>query len=319
MSLTQFAMVEELAFLVKDNLPCKHLVLSMEEALINFLEDTNSSSDSALELEPMNPYNRLLLHRLADIFGFAHCSVGEGDNRHLILERSPETSVPSILVRDILFECEEHDSPASHHLLRRKDAPMVSRSNPSSSYLIEEREAAYLVARDRIFSVDEGEMRETVEQRPRSVPVVARRMIAHALGKRMNSLRKDDTGDGKGDDMPINELNTEDKDKIDDNSSLEAFQGTICLPAKNDNDSGKPNSYPKTGSISLGQTGSISLGQKHPTQKPGANCNQINVAQNRTSRSGTDHLKREHVGAAKRMFTHALGLQPARSGSLTRQ
>ena len=31
--------VEELAFLVKDNLPCKHLVLSMEEAFINFLQD----------------------------------------------------------------------------------------------------------------------------------------------------------------------------------------------------------------------------------------------------------------------------------------
>lgn len=30
--------VEELAFLVKDNLPCKHLVLTMEELLVNFLE-----------------------------------------------------------------------------------------------------------------------------------------------------------------------------------------------------------------------------------------------------------------------------------------
>ncbi|KAL6977072.1 hypothetical protein U1Q18_025866, partial [Sarracenia purpurea var. burkii] len=69
MSLTQFAMVEELAFLVKDNLPCKHLVLSMEEAFINFLQD-DPSSDGVLELEPMNAYNRLLLHRLADIFGY---------------------------------------------------------------------------------------------------------------------------------------------------------------------------------------------------------------------------------------------------------
>lgn len=37
--MTEFAMVEELAFLIKDNLPCKHLVLSVEEALINFLHD----------------------------------------------------------------------------------------------------------------------------------------------------------------------------------------------------------------------------------------------------------------------------------------
>lgn len=89
----------------------------------------------------MNSYNRLLLHRLADIFGyspffhhlivdllnvfchifpfffflwnnvaahmyltsvdnnillfssFSHESVGEGDDRHLILERCPETSM----------------------------------------------------------------------------------------------------------------------------------------------------------------------------------------------------------------------------------
>lgn len=33
--------VEELAFLIKDNLPCKHLVLSIEEALVNFLQDDN--------------------------------------------------------------------------------------------------------------------------------------------------------------------------------------------------------------------------------------------------------------------------------------
>lgn len=31
--------VEELASLIKDNLSCKHLVLSVEEALVNFLQD----------------------------------------------------------------------------------------------------------------------------------------------------------------------------------------------------------------------------------------------------------------------------------------
>ncbi|PNX85021.1 R3H domain protein, partial [Trifolium pratense] len=102
--------VEELAFLVKDNLPCKHLVLTMEERLVNYLqaEDTREVkglvnetmvinilryiSDGILELEPMNSYNRLLLHRLAEIFGFAHESAGEGEDRHLILERCPDTS-----------------------------------------------------------------------------------------------------------------------------------------------------------------------------------------------------------------------------------
>ncbi|CAN1746444.1 hypothetical protein LINPERHAP1_LOCUS2796 [Linum perenne] len=71
MSITQFAMVEELAFLIRDNLRSKHLVLAMEDTFVNFLQH-DTSSDGVLELEPMDPYNRLLLHRLADIFGDLH-------------------------------------------------------------------------------------------------------------------------------------------------------------------------------------------------------------------------------------------------------
>lgn len=120
MSLTQFAMVEELAFLIKGNLPCKHLVLSMEEALVDFLHDS-ASSNGVLELEPMNSYSRLLLHRLADIFGFSHQSVGEGDERHLILERCPETSIPSILVGDLLWQYDEYQAPPTSQILSRTE------------------------------------------------------------------------------------------------------------------------------------------------------------------------------------------------------
>jgi hypothetical protein len=49
--------------------------------------------------------------------------------------------------------------------------PPPSNNTPLS---IEERQAAYLAARERIFAAT---------WRPRSDPVVARRMIAHALGK----------------------------------------------------------------------------------------------------------------------------------------
>lgn len=58
----------------------------------------------------------------------------------------------------------------------------------SPAISLEEREAAYQAARERIFSERASvspdtslEQRET--QRARPVPVVARRMIAHALGK----------------------------------------------------------------------------------------------------------------------------------------
>ncbi|MCO5595480.1 hypothetical protein L7F22_049523 [Adiantum nelumboides] len=53
---------------------------------------------------------------------------------------------------------------------------------------LEERQAAYLAARERIFSTDLGDSvsePHAATPRPRSVPIVARRMIAHALGKRI--------------------------------------------------------------------------------------------------------------------------------------
>ncbi|XP_052170393.1 uncharacterized protein LOC127786767 isoform X2 [Diospyros lotus] len=79
--------------------------------------------DAVLELEPMSPYNRLLLHLLADIFGLSHHSVGEGDERHLLLERSPETSILPILVSDLLWQYDKlHPPTTSHQLLRRSEA-----------------------------------------------------------------------------------------------------------------------------------------------------------------------------------------------------
>ncbi|KAL4180897.1 hypothetical protein AMTRI_Chr12g268410 [Amborella trichopoda] len=81
----QIVMVEELAFLIKNNLPCKHLILSMEDVLVKFLQK-NTCFEAVLELVPMNPYHHILLHRLAEIFGLAHESVGEGDDRHLNMD-----------------------------------------------------------------------------------------------------------------------------------------------------------------------------------------------------------------------------------------
>ncbi|KAL4196499.1 hypothetical protein AMTRI_Chr04g246430 [Amborella trichopoda] len=55
----QFAIVEELVFLIKDNLPCKNLFLSMEDVLVKFLQ-RNTCFEAVLELVPMNPYHRML-------------------------------------------------------------------------------------------------------------------------------------------------------------------------------------------------------------------------------------------------------------------
>jgi hypothetical protein len=82
--------VEELAWLVKDNLHTKHLVLSVEELFLEFLEPSYEGEPS-LVLEPMLSYERMLLHRLADCFRLVHESVGEGDQRHLVIERSKDS------------------------------------------------------------------------------------------------------------------------------------------------------------------------------------------------------------------------------------
>lgn len=82
MATTQFAMVEELASLIKDNLHSKHLILSTEEALIAALqqlhchdgdgdrEDEDDAAADTIELQPAGAYHRLLLHRLAEIYGY---------------------------------------------------------------------------------------------------------------------------------------------------------------------------------------------------------------------------------------------------------
>jgi len=84
MATTQFAMVEELASLIKDNLHSKHLILSTEESLIAALQqlhcrdgdgdgDLEEDDDAAdtIELQPAGAYHRLLLHRLAEIYGYS--------------------------------------------------------------------------------------------------------------------------------------------------------------------------------------------------------------------------------------------------------
>ena len=82
MATTQFAMVEELASLIKDNLHSKHLILSTEEALIAALQQLRCADDGdsdggeedgaadTIELRPAGAYHRLLLHRLAEVYGY---------------------------------------------------------------------------------------------------------------------------------------------------------------------------------------------------------------------------------------------------------
>ena len=68
-----------------------------------------------------------------------------------------------------------------------EDEVQEQRTFPSPVVSLEEREAAYQAARERIFSDSSLFPEDSIEQRGgqrvRPVPIVARRMIAHALGK----------------------------------------------------------------------------------------------------------------------------------------
>ncbi|KAL8232661.1 hypothetical protein R6Q57_002439 [Mikania cordata] len=292
MSLTQFSMVEELAFLVKDNLPCKHLVLSMEDMLVEFLQKETSLNE-VLELEPMNPYNRLLLHRLADIFGFSHQSTGEGDDRHLVLKRCEETSIPSILVADLLWEHDDYHSPITSQLLTRlqdsstgivifsANIHILSGTNvetQSSRVSLEDREAAYFAARKRIFSTDNADMASLAKERPRNNPVVAQRMIAHALGQRIK--------------QPNNVLNKV-KNQSNGQTSLEAHQ-------KSNREQHLDGKLPQNLETEASTNVTVSSAKKHDTKVP------------------VHNLKEERTGAAKRMFANALRMHPAKDTVLSK-
>lgn len=313
METTQFAMVEELASLIKDNLSCKHLVLSVEEALVNFLQD-DTSSDGILELQPMGPYHRLLLHRLADIYGFAHESVGEGDYRHLVLERCADTTIPPILVSDILWQYDEHQTlSASNYVLLRNEAPALKTTQQLSPAIpLEEREASYQAARARIFSLHEDGEQDLTAPKSRKVPVVARRMIAHALGQRISPTSSTEK-------LSLNESEKE------VTGGLSSDEGKNLCPKVEDIKESTAFSTGKLGShgrkkydkMTHGSSGGRSHNSDgHNEVATGVSAKNNLLPNSRNRRAvGVEDLEKLHIGAARRIFAHALGL-PSGKGNL---
>lgn len=319
---TQFAMIEELASLIKDNLYSKHLVLSTEEALVTLLQQQHHDGDdddehyravsearhgaagNTIELQPTSSYNRLLLHRLADIYGFAHESVGEGEDRHLVLQRCPETAIPPVLVSDVLWNYDDSDGPSASLMLARNETDLQKASEPEdvqdaisfeSLHLktdtavskplqpsvpllaasLKEREAAYRAARERIFSTHEAKGKDTSAAKSRHVPAVAQRMIAHALGKRV----EDPT----------------------ERAALVKVKGKELVNGRTSPTSSMDNQHAvKPGSKEAGKCNSSSPGGG-PYRNP-------STQSRHTPTVSAETLKKEQTGAAKRMFAHALRL-----------
>jgi len=329
MATTQFAMVEELASLIKDNLHSKHLILSTEEALIAALQQLRCADDGdsdggeedgaadTIELQPAGAYHRLLLHRLAEIYGFAHESVGEGEDRHLVLQRCPETAIPPVLISDMLWKFDNSDDSTSvddsisvvltrndtdshkpckvdvvqedtyvknSHLKDTTDLKPLKQSAVFPAASLKEREAAYRAARERIFSGDDAKGNDKSYVKCRQVPVVAQRMIAHALGQKVqNPTETVASTEGRG----------------------KQLANGPKVPTRSRN-----NFYPVA--PDNGEENNVRIGKPKSASR---NSYQTSTSQRcctANSRAATaESLKKEQTGAARRMFAHALGLSAA--------
>ncbi|EEC69760.1 hypothetical protein OsI_00007 [Oryza sativa Indica Group] len=316
--------VEELASLIKDNLYSKHLVLSTEETLVGILQNQYHNSDddededdivaayrgtnrNILELQPASSYQRLLLHRLADIYGFVHESVGEGEDRHLVLQRCPETAIPPVLVSDVLWEYDNKDTSTSvvvkrkdtdleeawkedaqenisaeiSHLKNDADLKALQKSVAPPAPSLKEREAAYRAARERIFSAHDAKGNGTAVAKPRHVPAVAQRMIAHALGKKVESPTE----------------------------TAAVKNGKGKEPAESSRNKLNPRTAGGKEDSRYVENGRMRLHTGNPCKQSWRTSNS-----RAASSVSPDELKREQVGAAKRMFVHALRL-PGVEGS----
>lgn len=290
-------MAEELASLIRDNLPSKHLVLSVEEAMMTLLQD-ETSSNGMLELEPMNPYNRLLIHRLADIFGFSHQSVGEGEERHIILQRCPDTSMPSVLVSDLLWEYDDLQYERFSDVPEKPIEEFRGVNSERCTVSLEDRQAAYLVARERIFAVDEYESSQTIKQRPPKNPVVARRMIAHALGQQAKpSSEKDILRDRELEDSDSHGKIRAEKERASSLSTENHLSSHLKQRAIIGNE-------PSQSDMRL------------PVQKVVKPGTKLDPPHTERSDKSIQKEKNEQVGAARRIFANALGLQPRNGNAL---
>lgn len=158
--------------------------------------------------------------------------------------------------------------------------------NAVSESSLEEREKNYFAARERIFSEDSCEAK-LFKERPKNNPVVARRMITRALGQ-TNKVMKHEPGLSDADEYErtANDGRTkyvDDRD-IDPSNKLE----TMSLSPKH------PRPCTNSSSERYKQTTNSTL------IKGGSEQKKVNTQEN--------YLRKEHIGAAKRLFANALGM-----------
>lgn len=160
--------------------------------------------------------------------------------------------------------------------------------NPKFDISLEEREAAYLAARERIFSVNESETGEPVKHRPQNNPAVARRMIEHALGQRIRPPSSS-----------CQEVSQNSSTKIQE----EEERGSSTSTGTQTIQGGGNDMAMKYLSSSNNEKACLSSGNSIKDSVP--SCKERGDKNVQKAK-----FRQEHVGAAKRMFANAMGFQP---------
>ncbi|KAL6527048.1 hypothetical protein OROGR_016138 [Orobanche gracilis] len=178
---------------------------------------------------------------------------------------------PPILVSDFL-QFHDMQPPMIFEEPRWKEVmPGQRNNNAGNKSSLEERETSYFAARERIFSTGHASEAKLIKERPKHDPMVARRMITHALGqsnqatKHEPSLRDTEENTRAAKDLRIQYL---DRREICSSSELGTNGNHIAGPCSTSQGAQPKNDITKT----------------------------------------NDCLRREHVGAAKRLFANALGM-----------
>ncbi|KAJ1930391.1 class II myosin [Tieghemiomyces parasiticus] len=163
-------------FLLKAlNLPAdRKFILKLDQELAHFIAE---APELSLAFPPMNPYQRRLVHQVADYFGLLHTT--EGTNAtgatHVVVGKGLAAAIPDLRLTDLVEE--EEPPPKTFKIMRRVAVPAltdrrvptvasngtevpVAATEPSKDrrlMSLEEREAAYERARAAIFQEAEEE------------------------------------------------------------------------------------------------------------------------------------------------------------------
>ncbi|RLN40906.1 R3H domain-containing protein 1-like [Panicum miliaceum] len=179
---------------------------------------------------------------------------------------------------------QEDTSVKNSHLKDTTDLKPLRQSVVFPAASLKEREAAYRAARERIFSGDDAKGNDKSYVKCRQVPVVAQRMIAHALGQKVqNPTDTVASTEGRGKQLP-------------NGPKVPAHSRNNFYPVAPDN----------------GEENNVRIGKPSSASRNSYQTSSSQRCRTANSRAATaESLKKEQTGAARRMFAHALGLSAA--------